>query len=92
MNVTTRGFGLFAERLCAVADAACAGRIVLALEGGYDLEALADSVSETVRVLAEPTARAREYPVAGARAVAMTRVFREAHARFWPALERRIQA
>jgi len=91
MNVTTRGFGLFAERLCAVADEVCGGRIVLALEGGYDLEALADSVAETVRVLAEPAPRAREYPAGSARAGQLARIFRQAHARFWPALERRIQ-
>ena len=92
MNVTTRGFGLFTERLCAVADAACGGRIVLALEGGYDLEALADSVAESVRVLAEPSPRAREYPAASARSAELGRALREAHGRFWPVLERRIQA
>jgi acetoin utilization deacetylase AcuC-like enzyme len=91
MNVSTRGFGLFAERLCAVADETCQGRIVLALEGGYDLDALAESVSETVRVLAQPTRRAAEFPIASARGMEMARVFREAHARFWPGLTRRIQ-
>jgi acetoin utilization deacetylase AcuC-like enzyme len=92
MNVTTRGFGLFAERLCAIADETCAGRIVLALEGGYDLDALAESVGETVRVLAQPAHGAAEFPVASARGMEMTRGLREAHADFWPALARRIQA
>ncbi|MGH7292233.1 MAG: histone deacetylase family protein, partial [Myxococcota bacterium] len=55
MRVSTAGFGLFAQRLCAVADDVCGGRIALALEGGYDLEALADSVGEVVRVLAQPS-------------------------------------
>ncbi len=91
MNVSTDGFGLFAQRLCAVADEVCGGRIVLALEGGYDLEGLADSVAETVRVLAEPAPRAREFPKAGPRAAELARFFREAHARYWPALQRRIQ-
>ncbi len=91
MNVSTRGFGLFAERLCAIADATCGGRIVLALEGGYDLEALGESVGETVRVLAEPAPRMRDRPAASARASEIARVFREAHSRFWPALTRRIQ-
>jgi acetoin utilization deacetylase AcuC-like enzyme len=92
MNVTTRGFGGFASLLCAVADEVCGGRIVLALEGGYDLDALADSVAETVRVLADPAPRAREYPAETAGASDLARIFREAHGRFWPALERRIQA
>jgi len=92
MNVTTRGFGLFAERLCAIADETCAGRIVLALEGGYDLEALGESVGEAVRVLARTEPRAEKFPLAGARGTEMASRFREAHARFWPALARRVQA
>ena len=91
MTVTTRGFGLFAERLCAVADETCHGRIVLALEGGYDLDALAESVGETVRVLAEPSQRAVAFPLASARGMEMASSFREAHARHWPSLTRRIQ-
>lgn len=39
------------ERLCDLADDACEGRIVSALEGGYDLDALAASVSAHVDVL-----------------------------------------
>jgi len=92
MNVTTRGFGLFAERLCAVADHTCEGRIVLALEGGYDLDALAESVAETVRVLADSSHGSHKFPVASASGMAMARVIREAHARYWPALARRIQS
>jgi acetoin utilization deacetylase AcuC-like enzyme len=91
MQVTTAGFAAFAARARAVADEVCGGKLVLALEGGYDLEALADSVAETVRVLAEPAPRAREYPAGSARAGQLARIFREAHARFWPTLERRIQ-
>ena len=48
---------------CAVADEVCGGRIVLALEGGYDLDC-GHSVAESVRALAEPDPRAREYPAA----------------------------
>ena len=91
MKVTTRGFGLFAERLCAVADEICNGRIVLALEGGSDLEALGESVAETVGVLAKPSLGAAEFPVASARGMEISRVCRDAHARFWPTLGRRIQ-
>jgi acetoin utilization deacetylase AcuC-like enzyme len=92
MNVTTRGFGLFTERICAVADATCGGRVVLTLEGGYDLEALGDSVAEAVGVLARPEPRTSAFPAVNARGMELVRVFREAHARHWPALARRIQA
>ena len=41
------------RRLCAMADALCAGRIVATLEGGYDLDALAASVGAHVAELME---------------------------------------
>ena len=41
------------RRLCALADALCAGRIVATLEGGYDLDALAASVGAHVSELME---------------------------------------
>jgi acetoin utilization deacetylase AcuC-like enzyme len=90
MRVTTEGFGLFAKRLCAVADEACGGRIALALEGGYDLDALAASVGEVVRVLAEPSPARGEFPAASHGGMEMARTFRAAHARYWPSLAGRI--
>ena len=39
------------ERLCAIADEVCGGRLVATLEGGYDLDALAASVAAHVGVL-----------------------------------------
>ncbi len=92
MAVTTRGFGLFAERLCSIADETCGGRIVMALEGGYDLDALADSVAETVRVLAEPGRRSPGFPLSSASGIEMAENLREAHARHWPSLARRTHA
>ena len=40
------------RRLCAIADDSCDGRIVSALEGGYDLDALAASAAAHVSALA----------------------------------------
>ncbi|HTO70468.1 MAG TPA: histone deacetylase [Myxococcota bacterium] len=62
MEVSSAGFGALAARLRAVADEVCGGRLVLALEGGYDLDALGESVAECVRVLAEPEVGARPLP------------------------------
>jgi acetoin utilization deacetylase AcuC-like enzyme len=39
------------EELLAIADRHAEGRIVSALEGGYDLDALAESVAAHVRAL-----------------------------------------
>ena len=44
-------FAWVTERLCEVADEVCGGRLAATLEGGYDLGALASSVTEHVRVL-----------------------------------------
>ena len=52
MQVTTAGFASMAARVRAVADDLCDGRLVLSLEGGYDLDALAESVAAVVTVLA----------------------------------------
>ncbi len=38
-------------RICAIADEVCGGRVVSALEGGYDLRALADSAAAHVAAL-----------------------------------------
>lgn len=44
-------FAWATEKLCDIADAHCAGRVVSVLEGGYDLDALADSTAAHVAVL-----------------------------------------
>ena len=44
MKVTSEGFGKLTDIICSLADKTCQGRIVSVLEGGYDLEALGESV------------------------------------------------
>jgi acetoin utilization deacetylase AcuC-like enzyme len=53
LNWSTEDFGWLTERICDVADTHCNGRIVSTLEGGYDLDALADSVLAHIQVLKE---------------------------------------
>ncbi len=53
LHWTTEDFGWITHRICDLADACCGGKVVSALEGGYDLEALADSVGLHVEVLME---------------------------------------
>jgi acetoin utilization deacetylase AcuC-like enzyme len=92
MEVSTAGFAAMAERACAVADEVCGGKIVLALEGGYDLDALAESVAAVVSVLAEPQRSRREFPAPTPSGMRMAAHFREAHASHFPVLRKRIQA
>ena len=51
MNVTTSGFAEMTYIVKEIAEKCCDGRIVSVLEGGYDLEALADSVEAHILAL-----------------------------------------
>ncbi len=66
MQLSTAGFGALTRITAELADELCDGRIVAGLEGGYHLEALADSVLETLRVLAgEPASAAGDGAIGG---------------------------
>jgi acetoin utilization deacetylase AcuC-like enzyme len=51
MRLTAEDFGWGTEAICAVARESCGGRVVSTLEGGYHLEALAESAAAHVRAL-----------------------------------------
>jgi len=53
LNWTTEDFSWLTGRICDVAAACCDGRVVSTLEGGYDLDALGQSVAAHVQVLME---------------------------------------
>lgn len=48
MNVSAEGFGRMTAGLLQVAQEVCGGKLVAVLEGGYDLQGLADSVDATL--------------------------------------------
>ncbi len=48
---TAQDFRWATERICEVAADCCEGRVVSTLEGGYDLDALAESVAAHLDVL-----------------------------------------
>ncbi|HUP60537.1 MAG TPA: histone deacetylase [Thermoanaerobaculia bacterium] len=53
MNVTEAAYGEITRRVVECAERWCGGRVVSLLEGGYDLEGLAASVSEHVHALTD---------------------------------------
>ena len=53
LNWATEDFSWLTERICKIASDCCGGRLVSTLEGGYDLEALAESVKAHVIKLCE---------------------------------------
>ena len=61
MELSTRGYGAIARRVCSVADQVCGGRLVAVLEGGYDLGGLAGGVAAMVEAM-ERAGEPREWP------------------------------
>ncbi len=59
MNVTERGFAAMASSMKSLADEVCGGKLVLLLEGGYDLSGLSQSVHACIEVL---VGRRDEFP------------------------------
>ncbi|QIK40191.1 histone deacetylase family protein [Pontivivens nitratireducens] len=57
LNWTTADFVWLTQALCDIAARHCEGRIVSILEGGYDLDALAEAVAAHVNVLIEKEKR-----------------------------------
>jgi acetoin utilization deacetylase AcuC-like enzyme len=85
MRLSTGAFAAMTAALRAVADECCEGRLVLATEGGYDLQALAASLDVSIGALAAPAAEVR-WP-SGAygteRGRAASKAARLALERFW---------
>jgi len=91
MSMTTAGYGSLSGVVCELADRLCDGRLVLILEGGYDLEALAGSVRACVNVLAGPPPPVTPAPsepqeVKGSEGSAERAIdeVRQVHRGFWP--------
>ena len=51
LNLVEADYAWVTDRVCAIAKARCASRVVSTLEGGYDLKALADSAAAHVKAL-----------------------------------------
>jgi acetoin utilization deacetylase AcuC-like enzyme len=86
MRVTERGFAAMCSGVKQLADETCGGKLVLLLEGGYDLDALAGSVRACLEVLG---GRREDFPAgaspAAPAAVAATRAALSAAGRPVPA-------
>ncbi|MEM7167207.1 MAG: histone deacetylase [Planctomycetota bacterium] len=54
--LSLQGFGDWTRGVMDLADELCAGRVLCALEGGYDQEVLPHAVLNTLRLLEDPTA------------------------------------
>ncbi len=82
MTMTAAGFGALCGVVCDLADRHCDGRLVLVLEGGYDLQALADGTHACVEVMAGATPP--EVAAAPGRAAQVIDQVRVVHRGLWP--------
>lgn len=81
MKLTERGFAAMTSSLMALAEAHAKGRLVLLLEGGYDLRALGSSVASCVSVLARR--EAESFPSGAALAAGTLARCRETLKPYW---------
>ena len=89
MRVTRAGFAGMTQRLVSTAEAVAGGRIVHVLEGGYDLQGLADGVSAVLEVLTghmapEPAAVQEPHGTAGATVHRVLQAVRTRLRDYWP--------
>jgi acetoin utilization deacetylase AcuC-like enzyme len=87
MRVTEAGFAWMTRVLVEAAEACCPGRIAFALEGGYDLEALASGVAAVLRtLLGEEPAAPEDRPIDPGAQALIAGLRRQLGPR-WPTLE-----
>lgn len=85
MRLTARGFARLCEMIKRVADRHAHGRIVLVLEGGYDLKGLAESVRACVDTLIDAQPRTDDGNVGpGEAIIEVIARTKQVHRRFWP--------
>jgi acetoin utilization deacetylase AcuC-like enzyme len=89
MAVSTQGFAGLTRSVMDIADSNCDGKLVLSLEGGYELTALRDSVKAVLLELTGTTTTNTAKLLATADRRKIDRVLRKAwriHRRHWPSL------
>jgi acetoin utilization deacetylase AcuC-like enzyme len=80
--LSTQAFAVMTDALAGVADQSAGGRLLLLLEGGYNLRALADSVAASVAHLSDPVG----FEPGDGQLTAWGRLSREALAPYWEKL------
>lgn len=85
MLVTAKGFGLLAASLRRLAEELCQGRLVLTLEGGYNLTGLAQGNLEVLRVLSGKLPDI-DSQIKGVELPDVSKAARELFRRYWPKL------
>jgi acetoin utilization deacetylase AcuC-like enzyme len=87
MDVTARGFAELMDVCLAVASGAARGRVVAVLEGGYDLDGIAESTAAIVgQMLGRPPRTLVDTLLPGVER--LLEAYRRVHGQYWRALKR----
>jgi acetoin utilization deacetylase AcuC-like enzyme len=89
-RVTSEGFGRLAALLFDAADRLCRGRVVLVLEGGYDLDALRESIVNVLDAAIEPGRWLVPSPALQGKLELVIDALAELHAPEWPVLRKNL--
>ena len=84
MNLTRDGYAGITHEILRLAESTCDGKVVFALEGGYDLHALEKSIVSTLAVMTGE--RTPESADIGKAAEALVSEVRQAHGAYWSSL------
>jgi len=84
MSVTSHGFALFTDVIKEIAEKSCKGRIVMALEGGYNLDAIAESAISVFNSLLSNRGEVKEGAVSNNEGVRKrVEEIKEVQRRYW---------
>jgi acetoin utilization deacetylase AcuC-like enzyme len=84
MELSAAGYAAMTREILGVAESTCQGRAVFALEGGYHLSALSESVASTLAVLSGAETRLPEDP--RGEAADLVSEVRRVHRAYWTSL------
>ncbi len=89
MNVTAEGFASLTRSVMEIAEECCNGRLVITLEGGYNLTGLRDSVKAVLKELSDINKTDPRKIAEKARRSMVDRILeriKEIHGRFWKSI------
>jgi len=87
MELSSAGYAAITAEILRLSREACGGKTVFALEGGYNLQALSESITSVLRVMSGGSAEASGDP--GAVAEDLLKELRAVHGEYWTSLRRR---
>ena len=86
MDLSSAGYGAIAGEILRLAREACEGRVVFALEGGYNLVALEESIASVLGVMSGGSVEEPGAPPGGAEE--LVKELRAVHGEYWTSLRR----